>query len=509
MFQSMVALALALALAGQTGPPVGGYNVPRGVRQLFLDDAGVEDIAGLRRVVNRPQRCPDNPVILGENPWELASVSVYGTSMYDAQRRRFRMWYLCTPGPNRSGRSWVEVGGYRRVAGCTLLAYAESTDGVHWIKPTLNELSFEGSRRNNLVDIGIDNPEGVSILCDPHDPDPDRRYKALFWDRRLVPPNNPHGVDAAAARVPKSRPGLTQTEAAGGMWVAFSPDGIRWRTHGPVLAYGSDTTQTLLYDPATGRYVAFVRAWIRTFGRAVARTESPDCLRWTQPALVLSTDTADGPSAQIYGMPTDLYEGVYLGMLWMYREGADGKIDTQLAASRDGLRWTRVADRQTFLATGPPGSRDDGMARVVGRLIARGDTLYLYYSMVNGPHRGPKFPDPVRKFPTAIGLATLRRDGFVSLDAGDAGGSVLTKPFLLPGSRLRANVDARGGELRATLCDSDGRAIPGFERSLQVSADAPHALLRWRGARVDALRGRTVRIRITLRHAKLYSWWVE
>ena len=32
----------------------------------------------------------------------------------------------------------------------TLLAYATSTDGVHWKKPILNQVDFEGSTENNL-----------------------------------------------------------------------------------------------------------------------------------------------------------------------------------------------------------------------------------------------------------------------------------------------------------------------------------------------------------------------
>jgi hypothetical protein len=128
--------------------PPGGepFAVPNGVHQLFLDDPGVEQIDGLRRVVNQPKRYAHNPVVRGEHPWERGSVSVYGTMLYDERAKRFRLWYLCNPAPPASGRKWVEVGGYRRVAHCTLLAYASSEDGLHWEKSELNQLSFEGSK---------------------------------------------------------------------------------------------------------------------------------------------------------------------------------------------------------------------------------------------------------------------------------------------------------------------------------------------------------------------------
>jgi hypothetical protein len=97
------------------------------------------------------------------------------------------------------------------------------------------------------------------VLYDPHDQDPGRRYKAFFWDRRLSPPDDPTGVDENLARVPKEPPGLTEEQRRGGLWVAFSPDGLTWKTHGPVLPQGSDTTHTILYDGRLQKYVAFGR----------------------------------------------------------------------------------------------------------------------------------------------------------------------------------------------------------------------------------------------------------
>lgn len=505
--RSAVILTVGVTLMGLASTPKNRLaEVQKGVRQLFLNDEIIEHMDGLRRVVHQPQKHPANPVIEGTNPWERAAVSVYGTALYDEAMKRFRIWYLCIPGPPPLGRKWVEVGGYRRVANCTLVAYAVSEDGVHWDKPVLNQLSFEGSKANNLIDIGIDNPEGISVLHDPHDPNLNRRYKAFFWDRRVSPPDDPIGVDEEAAKVPKELSGLTKEQLSGGMWVAFSPDGIRWRTHGPVLPIHSDTTQAVVYDPRWQKFVAFGRFG---FGRKVARTESADFLHWSQPQLVLEADERDGPAAQIYGMPTDLYEGLYLGMLWLYHEGTTGKIDTQLAVSRDGIRWQRVGERQTFLPNGPEGARDDGMARAVGRYIVRGDTIYLYYSMVNGPHRGPKFPNPVRKFPSAIGLATLRRDGFVSLDAGDQEGYMLTKPFVMPEGDLHVNADAKGGTVTVAICDETGTSFNGFEASQAIATDAPRAVIRWEGVSLRSLWGKVIRLRFTLWRANLFSFWFE
>ncbi len=477
--------------------------VERGVRQLFLDDYGIQSISGLKRVVNQPQRHSDNPVLQGEHPWEKSSTSVYGTMLYDAATKKFRLWYLCSPEPPKAGRKWLEVGGYRRVTHPTLLAYAESDDAIHWSKPELGQVSFEGSAKNNLIRIGIDNPEGVGVLHDPGEANPARRYKAFFWDRRLAPPNDATGVDGDLAKVPVDPPELTDAQRAGGMWVAFSPDGLRWTTHGPVLPQGSDTTHTILFDPRSKKYLGFGRMG---FGRTVALTESDDALHWSEPRLVLACDTNDGPGGQIYGMPTDLYEGLFLGMFWMYREGTDAKIDTQLAFSRDGRRWRRVADRQTFLANAEEGSWDDGMSRVGRGINVVGDTIYLHYSMVNGPHRSPKFPLVTRKFPGAIGLVTLRRDGFVSLDAGPAVGTLVTKSFVPPSGTLHLNVDATSGDVGVEVISSKGQVVA---KSQHVTGD--HRRIKLTGiADLEKQADQApLQLRITLLHAKLFSYWFE
>src|SRR5262245_56314865 len=105
-------LWIAPAPSFAQGPGRESFVVVKGVRQLFLDDRGIEKADGLKRVVNRPKRYADNPIVKGEHSWEKASASVYGTMLYDATAKQFRLWYLCSPAPPSSGRKWVEVGGY-------------------------------------------------------------------------------------------------------------------------------------------------------------------------------------------------------------------------------------------------------------------------------------------------------------------------------------------------------------------------------------------------------------
>ena len=56
--------------------------------------------------------------------------------------------------------------------------YATSQDGIHWKKPNLGLVAFGGTRDTNLL--WRNGPHGIGVFKDLHDPDPARRYKAVF-----------------------------------------------------------------------------------------------------------------------------------------------------------------------------------------------------------------------------------------------------------------------------------------------------------------------------------------
>jgi hypothetical protein len=480
-----------LARAGEApATPRGWFD--RRHRQLFLDDLGIAATRNVVRTLNPPARHPENPVLVPDTPWE-SRCQVYGTALYDEELQRFRLWYLTTP-PERDNRP-LDVGGHLRAPHTTLAAYAESEDGVHFVKPALGQLPFDGDAANNLLALGVNNCEGVSVLHRPDHWNPRQRFAAAYWD---------HGSGGFTMR--DGRP-YCEPGPADGLCVAFSRDGLHWAPYSgnPVLARYCDTNQNLLYDPAIGRYVVFSRLG---FGRRLAQSESEDCLQWTEPELVLECDEADGPAAQVYGAGVDLYEGLYLAMVWVYHEGTDGTIDTQLAVSRDGFAWMRVAERATWLALGDPDGWEGGMVRPCERVIVRGDTLYIYYCGVHGAHSGPVVGNVTeRKHPCSIGLLTQRRDGFVSMDAGDAWGELLTQPFEMPVGRLKLNVDAAGGEVYVALCDPHGRVVSGFAESRAIREDAGAAEVTWPARSTYEVAGREVSLRFRMRGAKLYAYW--
>ena len=111
---------------------------------MFLDDVGIERIDGLRRTVNPPERHPQNPLLVPDTPWEQGC-QVYGTAYYDEAAGRFKLWYLT--GPKHRGLDLLKLDGYERAPHTTLAAYAESKDGVNWVKPKLGIFPYDGGAK--------------------------------------------------------------------------------------------------------------------------------------------------------------------------------------------------------------------------------------------------------------------------------------------------------------------------------------------------------------------------
>ena len=83
-------------------------------------------------------------------------------------------------------------------------------------------------------------------------------------------------------------------------------------------------------------------------------------------------------------------------------------------------------------------------------------------------------------------VASIRRDGFVSMDAGEETGELVTRPLTFKGRHLFVNLDAPNGELRVEALGPDGGVVEPFsiDRCIPVSGDEdlhPGPLARSRG----------------------------
>ena len=458
-------------------------------RQLFIDNYMVEEIKGAKKVLNQPVKHPRNPLIVADRPWEKTLLN-RGSVIYDEQARLFKMWYSVYTADLKE----------------QLLCYATSRDGIKWDKPMVNA----ADRSNVIPGFRAANPP--SVFKDVHESDPARRYKMLY------------GAD---------RNGQLSTNAA------YSPDGLKWTPEqsNPVIPH-SDTLNSCFWEPSRKSYVAYVR-----YGppntRMISLTESKDFVHWSPKVTVLRRSRIDEPfETKHYGMRVMPYGKTLLGFLSAYhgetiRPIPSGELwrdrtNVQLAFSRNGLVWHRVgsagvissrstqvaerdwkqiAQQATFLPYGASRKTDWDWGQVYpfDPPLIVGDQVWFYYMGAKGRHWFKYHKDPRD---AGFGLATLRRDGFVSVDAGEDG-TLRTRRFIAIGDTLVVNAKADQGEIRVEAIDALGRVIKGFskEECTPIRGDNVRHVVSWAGgANCHPLQARPIKLRFYLRRAKIYSF---
>ena len=150
--------------------------------------------------------------------------------------------------------------------------------------------------------------------------------------------------------------------------------------------------------------------------------------------------------------------------------------------------------------------------------IVRDGQIWIYYGAWNHPYRRDAMErvqqgwiEDGQRMQRAIGLATLRLDGFVALTAARNSGTVTTKTLRLPGGSLFVNAGVKG-ELRAELLDTEGCVLPGYSADdcVPIRSDGRRQMIRWnRVFQLDSLRDRAVRLRFHMREADLYAFWFQ
>ena len=496
-------------------------------RQLFVDRRLIDRLEGdARLALHQPQ--PQEIVLRSDQPWE-GSPPLYATVFRDGDR--YRLFYRVTAGPVRNADE--------RQYTC----YAESTDGIEWIKPRLGLVEIDGSKDNNVVWKGAlahnftpfrdDNPAAL----------PAERYKAVA---------GPHGY--------AWEKGFDPTRD--GLWLLVSADGIHWRKRDnvplPLRGY-FDSQNIILWDAAAGLYRAFWRdsrpdTPEQPRGRDIRTATSPDCRTWSErewltydPARSGSAERdADGDYGdyhQLYAsgiLPYPRSPGLLLGFPERYcdrgwtrstdelpdREVRRARADQVKAGGRP-TRWgTAITDvllivshdgRGFFVwpeAFIRPGIQRPGRWYYGGAWPALGlvETASRYegappelaLSVTEGD--GPAGMDTNRGM---LRRHTLRLDGFASVRASLTGGRLVTKPLVFAGDRLVINFStSAGGRLRIGITDAASQPIAG--RSLAdcdlVYGDQIDRVVTWGGERSLAqLAGRPVRLEVELKDADLYA----
>lgn len=472
-------------------------------RELFVDDYLLERQTGVELRLHRP--VPQEVVLRSERPWEGSMIS------YPTVTRTAGGWrlYYCAWDMDLDSPEPGDV-----TTQPPAVCVAESADGIHWERPDLRVLDYQGLCPNNVVWRGQDENlwgvHGFSPWLDANpEGEPEERWKAVGT-------------------------GWASTEPGLGLFT--SPDGLRWSVSplAPFFAgYALDSHNLVYWDQTRGEYRAYFRHWTEGLyagGRIIMTATSPDLREWTEPVAL---DYPGQPFEQLYTNNVEpyyraphLYVGFparYVEREWSpsmealpeleHRRRRSAKsarygtalTDTLFMSSRDGVtfrRWGEAWIRPGLRAEGNWTYGDNylawGMAETDSAWPGGGQELSFYSS--EGYWRREQM---------ALRRYTLRVDGFVSLRASRAGGEALTRPLTFAGSRLSLNVaTSAAGSARVEIQDAEGRPLPGYalEDCWEIIGDALDYTVQWhQGADVSSLAGRPVRLRIVLGDADLYS----
>ena len=469
-------------------------------RQLFIDNFIIERSINISKSLHSPES--KGPVLTGDKNFQQTGVQTRNAPQWNSQKKAWEWFYWAYYDSSTDARKDH---------------YAISKDGINWDKPDLGLYEFNGAKN-----MPYDLPGGPTIkgrymyhiLRDEIGRDSSKRYKGFFGSRDRK--------------------------------IGFSPDGLKWEFPDIPMIPSYDESH-LTYDEQSEQFIASVKLHTE-WGRSVYLSTSKDFMEWSDPKLIFHADEIDnenrikriqfaadhpeylappviedrGYTAQVYQMAIMPYQGIYIGFPLIFNPAGPssnnytGLNQTELTVSRDLYNWERVANRELFLGIEKWDSKNFGYHQILptSRPIIKDDgEIWFYYNAFR--HRGlPKlFSQSFQKFietnqTPAICLATLRPDGFVSLDAKNQG-VVITKPIKInTNASIHINVDSTNGYLAAEVLDPVSmEPLPGytFENCEKISEDSTDKKINWKTN--DKINNDIVRLKFILEKSSLYSFW--
>ena len=453
-------------------------------RQLFVDDFLIEKTS-LKRTFHQAKKFEGNPVFKAETERELGkstqgekgeeatTFTGQGGVFYDPSEKLFKMFY---------------VAGWRGP-----LSLATSPDMKTWTRKGQLLPEGLGWTGPKLATGGSDN----CVWLDLNAQSPAERLKYITCWLHVPKEQRPQGF----------------------MHSLHVSDGKTF-SDAVTTSIAADDYCSFFYNPFREKWVFSIKMGTSR-GRSRYYYESDDFLKgadWGKGVFWTCTDKLDlpepadrypggGEPAQLYSLNAVAYESLMIGMHYIHRGPNNGVcekgkfpklLDLELGFSRDGFHWDRP-DRRGFIV----GSRTEGswdrayLHSTAGVFVVLDDQLVFPYMGTSGiapsGHRGMYTGG-------SIGLATLRRDGFASMEGP---GELTTRPVKFKGKHLFVNVN---GELRVELLDEAGKVI----RSSKVaSGDLTKLKVDWADASdLSGQTGKNVKFRFHLTKGSLYAFWV-
>ncbi len=429
------------------------------------------------------------PWLVEDKPWEKALNHL--TIIHE--EGKFRCWYsVIFPKPLGGENAEQTFQHGRQMDTGTLgLCYAESIDGVNWVKPDLGLFSYDGSKANNIVSIW---QTPSSVFRDPAAP-PTERYKAFIWDKLSDDPNRPDY----------------------GLFGAVSPDGLRWsRLPEPLIPEFCDTQNIAYWDEQKQKYVGYFRGHLG--GRAIRYAETDNFRKWPSPEVIAHAAPLDHPSDDYYtnGFTRHPDEpSIKLIFNSVFHHNTDD-LDVRLGVTHNGkvINWVSY---DPVIPLGQPGEWDCGGVYVGPNMVRLPDgTLAVPYMGVEHTHGeyfsgfyGSDYDDGNIRYAWAIW-----DDGRIAGVEAEDHGEFWTTPEVCTGGPIEINArTSRVGRIEVELWEEHtwfvSKPIPGFgfEQCVPLSGDELWTPLRWNGKTdLSELKGKRIQLRVRMSSAKIFGY---
>ncbi len=411
----LLVLFVALFSGSHVGAEVhlqSGFFPPVEEATLFaFDDRAIPLTENLRLEMNPPRKHPDNPVVpLGKDGepdhW---SVQFYGSVI--RHEGKFKMWYVAAD--KKALADFKPGGPFKNWRP----AYAESKDGIHWTKPNLGFVEYNGNSDNNLLLIQPEQAQGLHLIVihEPDEADPGKRFKMILTMRSYL-----HGK-----KISTSMP-------------LFSPDGFRWKVPESIVIENYAVKEESLalppehfeqgglfkwngmyHLPGQQLYPWASRPDGETAGRVMTVLRSWDFLDWSaakslgfyraraaEPTIINGEGEEAHLAASVWNRGNVLI-GLY-GLWHGGKSNPERTIDLGFMVSNDGLHFREPVRDFVFIPRGQDGTWDEGGLLQGQGFENVGDKTFIYYG-----HWDPRL---LKYKPRGgVGLATLPRDRFGAL----------------------------------------------------------------------------------------------
>ena len=457
-------------------------------RQLFVDDFLISS-STLQRKFHYPEYYSGNPVLSPDKDWEKQGANGGFAApfsdgvWYDETDGKFKMWYMAG-------------GGTYATSGAGITCYAESNDGINWIKPSLNLIQGTNIVRRGSV------RDASTVWLDKQETNPSYRFKmfevaggAGKWQYHfLISSDGKAWRDNSTPSDKIADRSTVYKNPFRNVWVWSMRHNVRVNSGDPYTVRARDYMENA--DPVAGNKVAKADLSAFWFGPWPNEQKHP---------VYKNNDGSPG----IYNQDATPYESIMLGLFSVWqgpendvcnKDGVIKRNQIMLGYSRDGYSWTRD-DMNPFLAV------DDNLAAwnngnlqsVVGSPLIVNDKLYFYLSgrkLVNGSEV------------VTTGLATLRRDGFASMSGS---GELVTEKLTFKGEYFFVNACVNGN-LKVEILDSTGKVIEGFSKDdcTAISGDKVNTMVTWKNnVTLKSLEGKVIKVKFYMTDGDLYSFWIS